>query len=438
MKILIADDDKNLRMVIATELSEEGFDVDQAESGLKVMDLLEKDEYDVLVLDLNMPGLGGMEVLKKIQSLDISVEVIVLTAHATISTAVQAMKLGAYDYLTKPFKLEQLIIVMEKAYEKKRLLRENLLLKTQIKRQSGTQRIITKSPAILEILENVRKIAQSDFPVLITGESGVGKELIAIAVHEASPRANEPFVPINCGAIPENTIESELFGHEKGAFTGAHARKIGLFEVANHGILFLDEIAELPLPLQGKLLRVIETKSFFRVGGVKEVKVDVRFVTATNRDIKSEAEKGSFRSDLYYRISAITLHIPPLRERKECIPLLVEHIIKNNLACKNKRFSAEALRVLSGYPWPGNVRELQNVVNRTLLLTKSEIIEPDDLPADLLSAPKKHGRKLEEIERDHILEVLKEVEGQRSKAAEILGLDPKTLYRKLLNYGVKE
>ncbi|MBI4596335.1 MAG: sigma-54-dependent Fis family transcriptional regulator [Candidatus Tectomicrobia bacterium] len=437
MKILIADDDRNLRMVLTTELSEEGFEVDHADSGLKVMDLLEKDGYDILVLDLNMPGLGGMEVLQRIQSLEIPVEVIILTGHATVSTAVEAMKLGAYDYLTKPFKLEVLIVVMEKAYEKKRLLQENLLLKTQIKRQATTQRIITKSPAMFEILGNVKKIAQSDFPVLISGESGVGKELIAMAVHEASPRVNEPFIPINCGAIPENMIESELFGHERGAFTGAHAKKLGLLEIANHGTLFLDEIGELTLPLQGKLLRVIETKTFFRVGGIKEVKVDVRFVSATNRDVKSEVEKGQFRSDLYYRISALNLYIPPLRERKECIPLLVENIIKNNLAFKNKRFSDEAVRLLSEYSWPGNVRELQNVVHRTLLLSKSDTIEPDDLPEDLAGQRETASSRLEDIEREHILKVLKDVGGQRGKAAEVLGVDPKTLFRKLSSYGVK-
>lgn len=346
MKVLIADDDKNLRKVLMNELSDEGFDVDATDNGIKTMELLEKDEYDVLLLDLNMPGLNGMDVLKKIKDLEIPTEVIILTAHATVSTAVDAMKLGAYDYLTKPFKVEVLIAVIEKAYEKKKLLSENLLLKSQIKRHSETQSIITKSPIMFEILETIKKVAVSDLPVLICGESGVGKELVAKAIHDVSNRVEGPFIPINCGAIPETMLESEIFGHEKGAFTGAYTRKLGLLEIANNGMFFLDEIGELSSQLQGKLLRVIETKSFFRVGGTKEIRVDVKFVSATNKDLKKEVEAGNFRTDLYYRISALTLRIPPLRERKEDIPLLVEHTIKNNTAFKNKKLTKKASGVV--------------------------------------------------------------------------------------------
>jgi DNA-binding NtrC family response regulator len=438
VKILIADDDKNLRRVLTNELSEEGFDADEAESGIKAMDLLEKDEYDVLVLDLNMPGLGGMDVLKKIKALGLPTEIIVLTGHSTVETAVEAMKLGAYDYLTKPFKTAELKAIIEKAYEKKALINENLGLKTQIKRQSHIQKIITKNPKMLEILDQVKTVAMSDFPVLIHGGSGVGKELIARAIHDASKRAEGPFIPINCGAIPENMLETELFGHEKGAFTGAHARKLGLLEIAHHGTLFLDEISELSSSLQGKLLRVIETGTFFRVGGTKEIVVDVKILSATNRDIKSEMERNNLRSDLYYRISTLTLSIPPLGERKEDIPLLVEHAIQTNPGFKNKSFSKEALEILLEYPWPGNVRELQNVVHRTLLLSKNDVIEPSDLPTDLITDAKVTGRRLEDVEREYILKVLKEVGGQKGKAAEILGVDPKTLYRKLLSYGVSE
>lgn len=438
MKILIADDDKNLRRVLTNELSEEGFDVDEAESGIKAMDLLEKNEYDVSVLDLNMPGLGGMDVLKKIKALGLPTEIIILTGHSTVATAVEAMKLGAYDYLAKPFKLAELKAVISKAYEKKALVNENLVLRTQIKRQSHIQRIITKNPKMLEILDHVRTVAMSDFPVLIYGGSGVGKELIARAIHDASKRAEGPFIPINCGAIPENMLETELFGHEKGAFTGAHARKLGLLEIAHHGTLFLDEISELSSSLQGKLLRVIETGTFFRVGGTKEIVVDVKILSATNKDIKSEMERNNFRSDLYYRISTLTLSIPPLRERRDDIPLLVEHTIQSNPGFKNKEFSNEALKVLFEYPWPGNVRELQNVVHRTLLLSKNDVIEPPDLPADLIADPKGSGRRLEDVERDHILKILKEAGGHKGKAAEILGVDPKTLYRKLLSYGISE
>ncbi len=438
IKILLADDDKNLRKVLLSELSSEGYEVTDRENGIAAIELLEKEEYDVFLLDLNMPGLSGMEVLKQMKSLQAPVETIILTAHGTVSTAVEAMKLGAYDFLTKPFKIEELRAIIDKAYEKKKLLRENLLLRTQLKRQSPPQGIVTQNPLMEEILETVKKVATSDMPVLVYGESGVGKELVARAVHDSSPRADKPFLPLNCGAIPESMLESELFGHEKGAFTGAAEKKIGLLEVADRGTLFLDEVGELPLQLQVKLLRVIETRRFFRVGGVKEVKVDVKFVSASNKDLKTAAEDGKFRADLYYRISALTLHIPPLRERRDDIPLLIEHYLKRNLSFKQKQFSKEAMSVLSGYAWPGNVRELQNLVHRTLLLTPHEIIAECDLPADLTDCRKASSKRLADLEREHILDVLKEVKGQRKRAADILGIDPKTLYRKLIEYGVKE
>jgi DNA-binding NtrC family response regulator len=438
IKILVADDDKNLRKVLLSELSIEGFDITEADSGTKTLELIEKNEYDVLILDLNMPDIGGMEILKKLEVMDIPTEVIILTGHATVSTAVEAMKLGAYDYLTKPFKIEELKTVVGKAYEKKRLLTENLLLKTQIKKQSETPQIITKNHLMLEILETVKKLAVSNFPVLIYGESGVGKELIAKAIHDASGRAENSFIPINCGAIPETMLESELFGHEKGSFTGAYNKKLGLLEIANNGTLFLDEIGELSTQLQAKLLRVIETGSFFRVGGIREIKVDIKLISATNKDIKTEVDKKNFRPDLYYRISAMTLHIPPLRERKEDIPLLIEHFIKNNPLFKDKLFGKEALQILSEYSWPGNVRELKNMIHRILLLSRGDTIEIGDLPSDLIINHGAYGKRLEDIEREYILKVLRETSGHRGKAADVLGIDPKTLYRKLLSYGIKE
>ena len=437
VKIVIADDEKTLREILFDELSEEGYDVSETGSGIKAIELLEKSEYDVLLLDLNMPGLNGMEALKRIKAQEIPVEVIILTGHGTVPTAVEAMRLGAYHYITKPFNTDELKAVIEKAYEKKRLLSENVVLKTQMKRQFETGKIVTKSKLMLEMLETVKKVAVSNLSVLINGESGVGKEIIAKTIHNASERIEKPFTPINCGAIPENMLESELFGHEKGAFTGAYIKKLGLLEIANNGTLFLDEIGEMPLQLQTKLLRVIETGSFFRVGGTREVKVDVRFVSATNKDIKTEVGKGNFRSDLYYRISALNIHIPPLRDRKEDIPLLVEHFIKNSPAFKNKRFGKEAMDTLLKYSWPGNVRELQNVVQRTLLLSKGEIIDRNDLPADLIADNIVSGSRLEDMERKYILKALKDAGGQRGRAAEILGISPKTLYRKLLSYGVK-
>ncbi|KAF0145583.1 MAG: response regulator HsfA [Nitrospirae bacterium] len=438
VRILIADDEKNFREVLMATLSDEGFDVTGTDSAIKAKDLLEKEEYDVLLLDLNMPEVGGMEVLKKIKTFEIPPEVVILTGVGIVSTAVEAMKLGAYDYLTKPFKIEELKAVIEKAHEKKKLRTENLLLKTQIKRQFRQKNIITKNTLMTEILETVKKVAIPDSPVLIYGESGVGKELIARAIHDASERAEKPYIPINCGAIPENIIESELFGHEKGSFTGAYEKKLGLLEIADGGTLFLDEIGDLPLQLQIKLLRVIETKSFFRVGGTREMKVDVKFVFATNKDIKTETEEGRFRHDLYYRISALTIHIPPLRERKEDIPLLIAHFRENNPAFKHKKFSKDALDAISEYSWPGNVRELQNVLHRTLLLSKADTITREDLPADLKTGNRASGIRLEDIEKNHILKILREAGGQRGRAAEILGIDPKTLYRKLMGYGIKE
>ena len=338
-------------------------------------------DFDVLLLDLNMPRMGGMEVLGKLQRLEIPTEVIVLTGHGTVSLAVAAMKLGAYDFLTKPFKIAELLAVIEKAVEKKRLRRENALLRTRIQRQEDTPEIVSRSPAMHAILATVEKVAASDFPLLVEGESGVGKELIARALHRSSPRAEGPFIPLNCGAVPENIIESELFGYEKGAFTGAQARKLGLLEIAHRGTLFLDEVGEMPPALQVKFLRILETGAFFRVGGVKEVRVDIRCVSATNKDLKAEVAAGRFRADLYYRISTFTLLVPPLRERREDIPLLIEHFVARTALGRQVRFSEEALRALSAYSWPGNVRELQNVVYRLLLLAKGDLIRKD--PPDL-------------------------------------------------------
>lgn len=433
-KILLADDDKNIKVVLHNELSEAGHDVTEVDSGLKALDLLGVRDFDVLLLDLNMPRMGGMEVLEKMQQLEISTEVIVLTGHGTVSLAVAAMKLGAYDFLTKPFKIAELLALLEKAVEKKHLRRENALLKTRIQRQEEAPEIISRSPAMHEILATVEKVAPSDFPLLIEGESGVGKELIARAIHRSSARAEGPFIPLNCGAVPENIIESELFGYEKGAFTGAQARKLGLLEIAHRGTLFLDEVGEMPPALQVKFLRILETGAFFRVGGVKEVKVDIRCVSATNKDLKAEVAAGRFRPDLYYRISTFTLLVPPLRERREDIPILIEHCVTRTSLGRRIRFSEGALRALSTYSWPGNVRELQNVVYRLLLLTKGDLIRTEDLPPDLGPCGGNPAGTLAEVEREHILKVLKQSGGQRGKAAAALGIDPKTLYRKLAEF----
>jgi len=439
MKLLVTDDDKNLRTVLTKELTDEGFDVSAAENVKEALSILDSRDIDVLLLDLNMPDGNGMEVLKKIRSADIPVEVIFLTAYATVSTAVEAMKQGAYDYLTKPFKIEDLITVINKAYERKQLVSENISLKSQIRHQHQQKQFITGSPVMLHILEDLKKVAQSDFPVLITGESGVGKELIASAIHHESGRPEGPFIPINCGAIPENMMETELFGHEKGAFTGAVARKPGLLELANSGSIFFDEIGEMPWPLQVKLLRVIETRNFMRLGGTREITIDPKMIFATNKDLTREVEEKNFRKDLYYRIETFHIEIPPLRDRKEDIPLLINHFMNTNHICRGKSFSSDAIRALSEYSWPGNVRELQNVIYKVLLLARHNVIDSEALPADIVSV-KRHftSKRIADVEEEHILNVLEEAGGNQKKAAEMLGIDPKTLYRKLKGYGVKE
>jgi DNA-binding NtrC family response regulator len=429
-KILVADDDRNLRLVLHTELAEAGHDVSEADSGLAALELLGAQEFDVLLLDLSMPRMGGMETLEKLQQQELPAEVIVLTAHGSVSLAVAAMRLGAYDFLTKPFKIAELLAVIEKAVEKRQLRRENALLKTRIQRQEQAPAIVSRSAAMNAILATVEKVAPSDFPLLVQGESGVGKELVARAIHRCSPRAAGPFIALNCGAVPEQLIESELFGHEKGAFTGAVARKLGLLELAQRGTLFLDEIGEMPPALQVKFLRILETGSFYRVGGVKEVTVDFRCVSATNKDLPAEVAAGRFRPDLYYRISTVTLPVPPLRERPEDVPALIEHFVAAAPLGRRVSFSEGALRALSGYSWPGNVRELQNVVYRLLLLAKDDLVRAEDLPPGL--GPGGGGaRTLAELEREHILKALRESGGRRGKAAAALGIDPKTLYRKL-------
>lgn len=437
-EVLIIDDEKNIREVLKEELTAYGFRTATASTGLDGLRMLEQKEFDVAVLDLNMPVMGGIDLLKQIRTKEIPVEVIVLTADAAISTAVEAVKLGACDYLVKPFDLAHLSNVIRMAGEKKLLRSENLLLKSTIKREEEREQMIAESRLMRECLDVIRKVAQTGFPVLITGESGTGKEVAARAIHRFSPRADGAFVALNCSAIPDNMVESELFGYEKGAFTGAQGRKPGLLELAASGTLFLDEIGDMPLPLQVKLLRVIETGTFYRLGGTRELKVDLRIVAATNRDLAAAIEKGDFRKDLFYRIAGFTVAIPPLRDRKEEIPIFIEQVCARNHAFKHKKISPEALLILLSYTWPGNVRELQNVIQRVLLLSNNDLIAPDDLPRDLSAgAPMPASCLLADIERAHILQTLNNNGRHLEKAAELLGIHPKTLRRKLSEYGVQ-
>ena len=431
MKVLIADDDTNQRKVLAYELSGENCITAQADCGEKALKMIEKEDFDVLLLDLGLPDISGQMVLQQIKSQDTPIEIVILTGYGSISTVVETMRMGAYDYVTKPYDITQLAGIIKNAAERKMLLMENQSSNKQDKK-SNSHKLITNNRGMLSVLEKTRTFAQSDFPVMLLGESGVGKELLAEEVHKASPRANGPLIPINCGAISENVIESELFGHEKGAFTSAHIRKLGLLEIADGGTLFLDEIGELPYNLQQKLLRVIDIKRFYRVGGTKQIKVDVRFVSATNKDLEKEMKNGRFRQDLFYRLTTLTVAVPPLRARQDDIPLLVEHIIRNtnNYDLQKKRFSEKAMKKLQNYSWQGNIRELQNVINRTLLLSERDVIGPEDLPLDLLRAQENNSRSLQDVERNHIAKILNEVDGKKGEAAKILGIDPKTLYRK--------
>jgi DNA-binding NtrC family response regulator len=436
MKLLVVDDDDRLRLVLANELRQENYLVEQAECGRDALEMVRHNDFDVILLDLNLPDTRGKTVIKKIKAMDVSSEVVILTGYGSIESAVETIKLGAYDYVTKPYEMKKLMTVIEKAGERKTLLEENQQLKTQLRKCTNLGRIVTKNKPFLKIIENARNFAKCDFPIMLIGETGVGKELIAEEIHRTSERAEGPFVPVNCGAIPGNMVESELFGHEKGAYTSAHAKKIGLMELANHGTLFLDEIGDFPFEFQRKLLRALETKRFFRIGGIKQIAVDVRIVSATNKDLRVEMEHDRFRKDLYYRLSTLMLNVPPLRLRSDDIPDIVENILKRmgESVLREKKFSKEAMGVLKKYRWPGNVRELQNVVYRTLLLSNNKgVIDIEDLPRDLMSVSPQKKRRLRDVERDHILSIMEEVGGKRGEAAKILGIDPKTLYRKLLD-----
>jgi DNA-binding NtrC family response regulator len=439
IRVLITDDEKNIRELLRDSLADRVASVSAVDSGILALQALEQNEYDVLLLDLQMPGMDGISVLKELKVHDLITEVIILTANATVQTAVEAMKLGAYDYLMKPFKIAELLPVIEKAYEKKNLRAENVLLKAQVRKQSQVTELIAESASMKSAVERARKVAIADLPVLITGASGTGKELIARFVHNASPRSERSYVAVNCSALPENMIESELFGYEKGAFTGAQSRKPGLFEIANQGTLFLDEIGDMPMALQVKVLRAIESGTFYRLGGTREQQVNVRILSATNKQLKDEIKKGSFREDLFFRISALTVQIPPLRERPEDIIKLIEHIRRRSTAFRKKKFSDAALRVLIGYAWPGNVRELQNVVHHQLLLAENEVIEPADLPHELSGQQDMAGSstRLEDLERTHVLRMLEQAGGDRNKAAAALGIHPRTLARKLAGFGRK-
>jgi DNA-binding NtrC family response regulator len=445
IRVLVADDEKNLRELMLRELARRGHAVTGVGDGRAALERIKDDPPDVLILDMRMPELEGIEVLRMLAEQGEGPQVIVMTGFQEVANAVEAMKLGAYDYLTKPARIEELDLLIQKAAEKARLMRQNAVLRDRLDTGAeGDSRggIVTQSPKITELLRVVDRVAPTESVVLILGESGTGKELVARALHDRSPRARQAFVPIHCGALPREVLESELFGHEKGAFTGAVTLKPGLIELADGGTLFLDEIGEMELESQVRLLRVLETRTFFRVGGTRARTVDMRVVAATNRDLAEAIRQGEFRQDLYYRINTISIELPPLRERPEDVRVLAEHFLEQNAAYGRKRLSAEVLARLEAYAWPGNVRELQHAIQRAVILSTGDEIGTADLPPEMrVAGPAAAGLQpaagsLEEMERQHIVATLRQVGGHRGKAAALLGIDPKTLYRKVMGYGI--
>ncbi|HET7585963.1 MAG TPA: sigma-54 dependent transcriptional regulator [Gemmatimonadaceae bacterium] len=439
IKVLIAEDEPHLAMLLEKYLRDRGHDVTTRGDGSAALDALRAESFDVALLDIVMPEMDGLEVLRAVREDAAPPEVIIITGNGTIETAISAMKLGAYDYLAKPYRMAEIDVLVRRAWEKRQLSRENALLQSRLERQMEDEPILTQYAPMQAVLSVVQRVAPSDSAVLVTGESGTGKELIARAIHGMSLRASGPLVDVACAAIAEGVMESELFGHEKGAFPGATERKLGLFELADGGTIFMDEIGALDPRLQGKLLRVLEHGAFYRVGGTQRVAVDVRVVAATNRDLAAQVESGQFRADLFYRINTISIALPPLRERVVDIPLLAAHFLKRFAGPQPPALSQDALDVLERYRWPGNVRELRNVVERAVLLRAGEQITAADLPLQAAG----HGDgdvalvSLEEMERQHIAAVLERVGWHQGRASEILGISPKTLYRKIREFGMQ-
>jgi DNA-binding NtrC family response regulator len=439
--VLVADDERNLRDLIVRELTRKGHEVEGVEDGQAAIDRIAQTTYDVLLLDMKMPRKPGIDVLRELAGAADAPQIIVMTGVQDVATAVEAMKLGAYDYLSKPARLEELDVLVRKAAEKGQLLRDNVALRAHAPGAEPFGGILTKSQRMQDVLRIVERVAPTDSTVLVLGESGTGKELVARAIHEQSSRADRPFVPLHCGALPREVFESELFGHEKGAFTGAVSLKPGLIELADGGTLFLDEIGEIEPDVQVKLLRVLESGTFFRVGGTRSRRVDVRVVAATNRDLAEAMRTGEFRQDLFYRINTITLSLPPLRERPEDIAALARHFAETHTTYGIKRLGARALAVIEGYAWPGNVRELLHAIERAVILAKGDEIEPGDLPPEVAGRAASPAvgatASLEAVERQHIVNTLRQVGGHRGKAAALLEIDPKTLYRKILAYRIE-
>jgi len=440
--ILVVDDEEPFRRLLKNELARKGYAVSVAVDGGGALRLMRENPFDAILLDVVMPGVDGLSLMKKLKEDPSAPPIIVLTGKATVETAVEAMKNGAYDYLTKPYKLDELVIVVDRACEYGRLSVKNKLLEQELVRKESPFEFVGTSRQLKDILALIRKVAPTDSPVFIQGESGTGKELVANTVWHYSKRKDTPFIALNCASLSESLIESEIFGHEKGAFTSAYQLKHGLVEVADTGTLFLDEIGEMPIGLQAKLLRFLDSGEFRRVGGNKALTVDVRLIAATNKDLVAMIKKGTFREDLYYRLNVINITLPPLRERKEDIAALARHFLQQYAKKLDKSITdltSDALELLAGYHWPGNVRELENVVERAVILCESDLLGAEDLsvPAPAMIAELGTNPSLEEMEKNYILRVLRETNGNQSKASQLLGIDRKTLYLKLKKYGIQ-
>ncbi len=458
VNILLVDDDHSLRNMLSFVLGKEGYQVEEAQSGLDALKKLKSRKYDLVISDIRMPDLNGIELLKKIKTHDPELPVIMITAYAATNDAIEAMKLGAEDYVTKPFNLDELKIVINKSLHKKNIEQENIELKQKLSDREKFENIVGGDPKMVKIFDLIRSVAQTDSTVLISGESGTGKELIALAIHAQSPRAGQRFVSINCGALPETLLESELFGHKKGAFTDAYQEKEGLFEAASAGTLFLDEISEMSQKMQVKLLRAIQEKVIRRVGGNREIAVDVRIIAATNRDLLESMEKGDFRSDLYYRLNVISIKVPPLRERPNDIPILMQHFLQryNQKFAKNiAGFDKKVMDCFIGYHWPGNVRELENYIERGVALEKGAVITAASLPAEVIysaGAPKAPGedwaariddgdfdfnRYIDDLSRRIIAHALEQSGGSVKKTAQRLRLNYRSLRYLIEKYKLK-
>jgi putative PEP-CTERM system response regulator len=453
-RVLVVEDNDSMRKMLTSALGDEGYEVTAVGSAEEAMEALAERRFDAVIADLRLPGKDGIAVLEECRQIDPTTPVIIMTAYGTIESAVRAVKLGAHDFITKPFDLDYLLLMVSRLMRSQRLVRENEALRAELGERAGAPQIIGRSPAFLKTIDEVRQVSDSDATVLLLGESGTGKELLARAIHALSPRQGRPFVAINCAAIPETLIENELFGHERGAYTGAERRRPGKFELANRGTLFLDEIADLPPALQAKLLRVLQERRFERVGGTRTIHVDVRIIAATNQDLRRLVQQRRFREDLYYRVNVFPITIPPLRERPEDIPLLAEHFadrFSREMRKGRTVFSPEAMRRLQEYAWPGNVRELQNCIERAVILAGGGEIRPEHLGFSDLGVPEVDlariplegtlaeaaQRAKQYVERKMIEAAMQRCGGNKAEMARMLGVNYKTLLQKIKEYGLK-